>query len=1251
MILFVLLLVTFHHGVVMSSVVVTDTQCVDWKGIQFFDGERFYPSKDDPCYSCLCQEGHQTMCKTVSCLPPSCPHIKTDEECCHFECIDKNGVSTDNITGRPSGGSNNEVVSTLECIDWIGNKISDGERFYPYKDDHCYSCLCHQGFETMCKTVSCLPPSCPHIKTDEECCHFECIDKNGVSTDNITGRPSGGSNNEGTPTDSTMTDLGLRLVASTVTTFLILALLLFLIHRFRQRRLLMTLRRYSQGRRDPLDDLDSINYTPDFFDIHRPPYEDPPPPYTPPKPQPGEEPPPYEAIEGEGNQSQNGGHQGDTTVTSSHCDRNCHNANRNLFHSHNGNINSPTHIGNASNTVNGVTNCSRNELTNSGGNIITSNGNIINCNGNVIPANGSPGNCCHGNGCQVNCRSLCGNNNSHVRGDGNHTNSPIRRDNSCNQQIRGRNSCVVDPGTCTQQDHAGCRLEHSVDGTNTSVDNNPISVHFRNSTCGQPGITMGVLNRNRNNRHRYSDGLFNSTPVRNSNHRNTLSENTAALNLELRNTVRNYRNNCEHESVGNGVNHEEYSSSTTDIGESTTSAESLSSTPESPNFDARNTDRHSVDILGDDANSTVKRFLDRQFGPLQKHRRYPTTMSQSWTSSQISPNGPNFRQSISLGSFPPKSETQSTQQSSTSILPSGVTSSANHPNLSRSKSEHLKTNGSLINQPYKGGIKSPTRAAPYPSHGVRVAYKEPDELSSNVTRSNRNSCNMNMDSARNHSLDNIVDVSVCSNTSMDSGRLATALLDPGDIIVTRRQDELRKLRLTHLLDKTNPPTHGRIDNSNARSLQRSFSENSVNSATILTETGDHDSNEVTISNDSQYPVNSYKNFLHSCITSAGSSSSPESRRQTARESKKKNTVSTDDTASGNTSTQSSCKSTPKRENRKKDDVIRGKFSDNMIHSWHGGHVDSGDENISVGGFSMNTIGRNVNRKFDKKTCLDKDMSNMFFPLHKPTNSDQIIDRNSVPSSKMRACASQLYNYETEERSGKKDKKRNLFKRHSAGCFPVKNDSQVCTNRSPRTSQKQYQRLKSSKSQERHSNNHHRMSENHTKENPRKRVSSKDRKSGQKLLQNSMKDSPTSKVTDLTPPFLVQSYPPPDRPTSLNVHTIDMCDRTDLLCGNNDAQTQTDKWDKKRSKSLGRNDSHSNHRSSSGGRSSQSRKKKHSSQQQQQQHNGVLETHLFQQELDSVLSHRNSQMKSSSGVTSQTRSKSNMGDRKCAITQV
>ena len=41
-------------------------------------------------------------------------------------------------------------------------------------------------------------------------------------------------------------NLGLKLVASTVTSFLILALLLFMVHRLRQRRLLIMMRRTCQ---------------------------------------------------------------------------------------------------------------------------------------------------------------------------------------------------------------------------------------------------------------------------------------------------------------------------------------------------------------------------------------------------------------------------------------------------------------------------------------------------------------------------------------------------------------------------------------------------------------------------------------------------------------------------------------------------------------------------------------------------------------------------------------------------------------------------------------------------------------------------------------------------------------------------------------------------------------------------------------------------------------------------------------------
>ena len=43
--------------------------------------------------------------------------------------------------------------------------------------------------------------------------------------------------------EDNITNLSLRLVASTVTSFLVLALLLFMVHRLRQRRLMLAMRR------------------------------------------------------------------------------------------------------------------------------------------------------------------------------------------------------------------------------------------------------------------------------------------------------------------------------------------------------------------------------------------------------------------------------------------------------------------------------------------------------------------------------------------------------------------------------------------------------------------------------------------------------------------------------------------------------------------------------------------------------------------------------------------------------------------------------------------------------------------------------------------------------------------------------------------------------------------------------------------------------------------------------------------------
>ncbi|XP_060578191.1 uncharacterized protein LOC132735268 isoform X2 [Ruditapes philippinarum] len=517
------------------------------------------------------------------------------------------------------------MLSALECTDWQGKTFLDGTAFYPKQEDPCYQCHCDKGYTTMCKTVSCAPPKCAvDMKAIEgECCQFQCLDKNGVATkpENNTG-PINNGDVSGAPADNTVTDLGLRLVASTVTTFLILALLLFLIHRFRQRRLLITLRRYSR-RREQLDDLDSISYSPDFYGIQCPPYEDPPPPYTPPKPQPGEEPPPYEAVEG-GNAEEQGNRERQIINTSAHCDQNFNNVG-------NGNIPNrdtfdqilPSYFGN-------------NSGQNFNGRGIRNNNEVANVNDNA-GINGSV----------------------RILNEGSH----LSRNNDClvensSLQQNSRNtqavdSCFIENSSLQQNS----RNSQALDSIN--VVNRNLSVHFKNNPSGQPSITMGVQNRNRTNRNRYSDGNFN--PSRNFSNRNmplAFNENTAALNLELQNTVRNFRNRNNQSSFTNrhsAPNGGDLSSSTTDIGESTTSAESLSSSPESPHFDTdhRNLERLTGDILPDDANSTVKRFLDRQFGQ-SKSRRYPTTMSQSWTSAQVSPPGPKFPTEHFIRIFPSK---------------------------------------------------------------------------------------------------------------------------------------------------------------------------------------------------------------------------------------------------------------------------------------------------------------------------------------------------------------------------------------------------------------------------------------------------------------------------------------------------------------------------------------------------------------------------------------------------------------------
>lgn len=191
------------------------------------------------------------------------------------------------------------VLLALQCTNWLGQKVADGDDFYPHKHDACYMCRCEKGLITMCKTVFCAPPDCPHwTEIAGKCCQFECFGGYVGNVVNNASIPKPGNNiTVGSQADKVIPDLALKVVGSTITTFLILALLLFLIHRFQQRCRLMELRRYVQ-RRVRIVDSDNMDYSPEFIGIHCPPhFIDPLPPYSPPKPAAGEAPPPYDAID------------------------------------------------------------------------------------------------------------------------------------------------------------------------------------------------------------------------------------------------------------------------------------------------------------------------------------------------------------------------------------------------------------------------------------------------------------------------------------------------------------------------------------------------------------------------------------------------------------------------------------------------------------------------------------------------------------------------------------------------------------------------------------------------------------------------------------------------------------------------------------------------------------------------------------------------------------------------------------------
>ncbi|XP_070571912.1 integral membrane protein DGCR2/IDD-like [Ptychodera flava] len=175
-------------------------------------------------------------------------------------------------------------VSSSHCIDHRGSHVHEGHRFTPNGRDPCVNCTCYQGEAVMCSAALCAgPPNCQNFIQDPyKCCSFTCIDSEYPQEELFDFSDS------------------MRWVLTSATSFLILGLLLFMVHRIRQRRMALIhytsrsgFRSRSGGMRlnsgsaltpsSPMDEIDAGIYPepPPPYSLYKPPSpnEEPPPPY------------------------------------------------------------------------------------------------------------------------------------------------------------------------------------------------------------------------------------------------------------------------------------------------------------------------------------------------------------------------------------------------------------------------------------------------------------------------------------------------------------------------------------------------------------------------------------------------------------------------------------------------------------------------------------------------------------------------------------------------------------------------------------------------------------------------------------------------------------------------------------------------------------------------------------------------------------------------------------------------------------
>ncbi|XP_018019543.1 uncharacterized protein LOC108676009 [Hyalella azteca] len=132
------------------------------------------------------------------------------------------------------------------CSDVSGLIVQPGMSYTP-GPDYCTVCKCEDGSPKFCRAVLCQPrPDCTSFRVGTTCCDFICLDdmlpnRPGL---NPIGRlpdgthyPSGGNGIIPHIHENGENSLGMRLAAAILTALMAFVLLLFLVHRLRQRRI------------------------------------------------------------------------------------------------------------------------------------------------------------------------------------------------------------------------------------------------------------------------------------------------------------------------------------------------------------------------------------------------------------------------------------------------------------------------------------------------------------------------------------------------------------------------------------------------------------------------------------------------------------------------------------------------------------------------------------------------------------------------------------------------------------------------------------------------------------------------------------------------------------------------------------------------------------------------------------------------------------------------------------------------------